>query len=160
MKNSSALIGVHFLFSNGKKYTAELHVVHQNTATQQLAVLGILIQTHQHNASETPSSADKLWKEYFATASELTEVNDTATIELDLGALIKGHLGHFWRYQGSLTTPPCTEGVVWSVFTTPIDFEDDYIQSLRTNVLNTNFRVLQPRNGRVVYRNFLRATSP
>lgn len=147
-------------FSNGKKYSAELHLVHQNPVTEQLAVLGILIQTHQHNASEANSTADKLLEKYFSEASGLKKEGNSTTIGLKLGAVIQSNLGHFWRYNGSLTTPPCTEGVIWSVFTKPIDLDDDHIQSLRTNVLDTNFRVLQPRNGRMVYRNFLRANSP
>ena len=137
-----------------------MHLVHQNTVTKQLAVLGLFIQTHQHNASETDSTTDKLLEEYFSTASGLSKKEDTATVQLKLGAVIQSYLGNFWRYDGSLTVPPCTEGVIWTVFTKPIDLDDDHIQSLRVNVLDTSFRVLQPRNGRMVYRNFLRAASP
>ena len=137
-----------------------MHLVHQNTVTKQLAVLGMFIQTHQHNASEVDSTTDKLLENYFSKASGLSKLNESATIQLKLGAVIQSYLGHFWRYDGSLTTPPCTEGVIWTVFIKPIDLNDDHIQSLRENVLDTNFRVIQPRNGRKVYRNFLHSAFP
>ncbi|CAF3507832.1 unnamed protein product [Rotaria socialis] len=51
----------------------------------------------------------------------------------------------FYRYTGSKTTPPCIEGSSWTVFKTPIYFNNEALES---------FRPVQPLDGRMVYRSF------
>lgn len=34
--------------------------------------------------------------------------------------MLPENLAHFFRYEGSLTTPPCYESILWTVFDTPI----------------------------------------
>jgi carbonic anhydrase len=54
-----------------------------------------------------------------------------------------------WSYEGSLTTPPCTEGVKWTVFDQPIELSTDQIAT-HMAVFDGNNRPLQPLNGRGV----------
>ena len=74
----------------------------------------------------------------------------------------------YMRYYGSLTTPPCSETVVWTVLTTPQKITEDLMETLRSiwakvapsaTRMNTtegiihmvdNFRPLQPLNNRVI----------
>jgi carbonic anhydrase len=65
------------------------------------------------------------------------------------------NLKKFWRYTGSLTTPPCTEGIIWTVFKESIIVDDNQLQYLRNNVYSEDYREPQPINNRIIYRNFL-----
>ena len=55
----------------------------------------------------------------------------------------------YFRYQGSLTTPPCTEGVDWFVMAEPVEVDADLIDRFR-QVMGPNVRPLQPDNARPV----------
>jgi hypothetical protein len=94
------------------------------------------------------------WARYFAAAQNLEVTNNATVLSLNLGLLMGNNLNDFWRYQGSLTTPPCTEGVIWTVFRTPIVFTEDELNSFRTNIFSEDYRILQPLNNRMVYRSF------
>jgi len=65
---------------------------------------------------------------------------------LNPGQLLPFDRGHF-RYAGSLTTPPCSEGVNWVVFKTPIEAADAQIQSFAA-LFPLNARPLQKQNRR------------
>ena len=55
--------------------------------------------------------------------------------------------GH--AYAGSLTTPPCTEGVRWNVLSTPIEASEEQIAALAA-ALGVSNRALQEGNARAV----------
>lgn len=55
----------------------------------------------------------------------------------------------FYTYAGSLTTPPCTEGVDWYVLRTPIVVSSAQITQFKT-LYSGNARVAQNLNGRLV----------
>jgi carbonic anhydrase len=54
-----------------------------------------------------------------------------------------------YYYTGSLTTPPCTEGVRWVVLRNPISIDQQQLEQYRA-VLGRNDRPTQPLNGRLV----------
>jgi carbonic anhydrase len=54
-----------------------------------------------------------------------------------------------YRYPGSLTTPPCTEGVRWHVFAEPVTMSVEQVEAYRT-VFPFDARPIQPLNGREV----------
>ena len=155
-------------FRNGQKYAGEIHFVHQNTETGKYAVLGFFMQSHsssnssgssphrkrrKRDTSTTSEATMNEWTNYFSIASGV-DANMTGSINMNLTALMGGNVNNFWRYSGSLTVPACSEGVIWSVFTIPIQFNDSLIASFRSKVLDRSFREPQPLNGRIVYRNF------
>jgi len=61
------------------------------------------------------------------------------------------NLNNFYRYSGSLTTPSCTENVIWTVFQTPIVFSEPVLENFRADIYLEDYRDLQVVNGRTVY---------
>lgn len=49
---------------------------------------------------------------------------------LDVRSMLPENLNHFFRYQGSLTTPPCYESILWTVFDTPITLSHNQVRHL------------------------------
>jgi carbonic anhydrase len=59
------------------------------------------------------------------------------------------HNKDYYRYMGSLTTPPCTEGVNWYVLKTPVEFSAQQIATVK-GIVGENVRPVQPRNNRII----------
>ncbi|CAF3900834.1 unnamed protein product, partial [Rotaria sp. Silwood1] len=104
---------------NGVKYAGEIHFVYQNPVTSQMAVLGMFMQSYLHKKRFVFDKNDLTrdeWHRYFDTAKTLTSENDSILFDSNVTLLMGENLQDFWRYEGSLTTPPCTEGIIWTVF--------------------------------------------
>ncbi|EFX90668.1 hypothetical protein HMPREF0027_2274 [Actinobacillus ureae ATCC 25976] len=56
----------------------------------------------------------------------------------------------YFRLNGSLTTPPCSEGVNWVVFKTPLDASQTQIEAMQKIIGQENNRPVQPINSRIV----------
>lgn len=56
----------------------------------------------------------------------------------------------YYRYNGSMTTPPCTEGINWLVFKTALSASTEQIEKLEKVLKHSNNRPVQPLNARVV----------
>lgn len=94
---------------DGKAFPMEVHFVHKNADTGTLGVLGVFIKPGADNAA-------------FAGLAEAfpAEAGKEAAIGIDPRGLLPGKLG-YWAYEGSLTTPPCSEIVDWMVAMEPIE---------------------------------------
>jgi carbonic anhydrase len=123
----------------GRHYPMEMHLVHQS-ADGNLAVVGVFIEEGEPNAAFDP-----IW-------SNLPKTEDAeyhlANVKEDIGSLLPGDKTTF-RYDGSLTTPPCSEGVKWIVMTTPIQLSPQQIGAFRA-IIKDNNRPIQPLHGRAV----------
>jgi carbonic anhydrase len=102
---------------SGKRFDLELHFVHRS-AEGNLAVLGVFIQPGAMNTALAP-----IWAALPREAGPVQQVGTT----IRPGALLPASRSYF-RYQGSLTTPPCSEGVLWTVFGSPIEASADQIK--------------------------------
>ena len=115
----------------------ELHLVHKN-AKGGLAVVGVLLKAGADNPG------------YAAVLNNLPaaegEPQAVSGASVDANQLLPT-TRTYWRYNGSLTTPPCTEGVQWLVMNTPVDLSDAQIAAY-TAIYNANARPLQPFNAR------------
>ncbi len=87
-----------------RPHAMEIHWVHRSEAGD-LAVLAVLVDAGRENPA-----LEQLWR-------SLTD--DTALAAFDGRSLLPHDLAHY-RYSGSLTTPPCSEGVQWLVLSQPI----------------------------------------
>ena len=66
----------------------------------------------------------------------------------ELGALLPANKAYY-QYAGSLTTPPCSEGVNWMVLKEPVRLGAEQIKAFR-RIFNANARPIQPGHGRVI----------
>ena len=122
---------------NGLQFPMEMHLVHTN-AEGQLAVIGVLIIEGPHNAAFDP-----IWANLPATKDVEHHLEH---IKVDVDALLPS-ASTAYRYEGSLTMPPCSEGVKWFVMTTPIALSQVQIAAF-TTLFHGNNRPVQPLNGR------------
>jgi len=123
----------------GKQFPMEMHLVHTN-AEAQLAVIGVLIAEGAHNAAFDP-----IWANLPVTNGVEHHVEH---VKVDVDALLPPSRTTY-RYEGSLTTPPCSEGVQWLVMTTPIALSKAQIDAF-TALFHGNSRPVQPLNSRPV----------
>jgi carbonic anhydrase len=127
---------------NGKSYDMELHFVHK-THDGQLGVLGVMIEPGKHNVA-----AQTIWDHMPMSASAPQTYQD---VTIDGSALLPQKLGYF-RLMGSLTTPPCSEGVNWHILANPIDFSEAQIDKFK-QAFPANARPVQAINSRLIVLN-------
>jgi carbonic anhydrase len=123
---------------NGKRTAMVGHFVHKS-ATGELGVIGILMQ---------PGKTNPAFKPVFAHLPRKGETVTVDGLKLDLAAMLPSTKSYY-SFEGSLTTPPCSEGVNWMVMKTPIHLGAEQIKAFR-RVFNANARPIQPINGRIV----------
>lgn len=138
------LVQVHFHTPSeetvyGVPYPMVAHFVHTDHAGN-LAVLGVLFEEGAHNPE-----LDKIIK---AAPRQQAAAHVVGGVTLDPARLLPASLA-VWRYDGSLTTPPCSEGVRWHVAIQPVTASAAQIAVLHA-IVGDNARPIQPRNGRLL----------
>src|SRR4029079_14578902 len=124
---------------SGQHFPVEIHFVHKSAAGK-LAVIGVLVKEGAAN-SVFASMESALPKSTGGKAP-------LGKISLGVGDLLPAN-HTLERYDGSLTTPPCSEQVSWFVMTTPIELSSAQIATL-SKALVANSRPVQAVNGRDV----------
>ncbi|MBT2758473.1 carbonic anhydrase family protein [Mesobacillus foraminis] len=124
---------------NGQNYEMELHLVHKDMKGN-IAVLGLMIREGEEN-----ESLISLWN---ALPTEKTDKDKSLNEPVLLEALLPDDRSAF-AYDGSLTTPPCTEGVKWTVFENPIEMSKKQIHAFR-QIFPDNHRPVQAKNNRKI----------
>ncbi|KAJ0967335.1 hypothetical protein J5N97_024252 [Dioscorea zingiberensis] len=128
---------------NGQRYPLEMHMVHSSSEGE-IAVIGVLYELGPADTFLSPEMMR------FVNCLE-----DKQQDEVLLGPVLPPLIERttpYYRYLGSLTTPPCTEGVVWSLVQVVKTVSLEQVKLLRAAVNNVgNARSIQPINGRVIY---------
>jgi carbonic anhydrase len=124
---------------NFRNYAMVAHLVHQNTEGQ-LAVVAVLLDPGVANPL-----IDKVW-----TYMPL-DVTDQVRMPVDLVNMneLLPKDQRYYQFIGSLTTPPCTEGVLWMVFKQPTQISKEQLR-LFQQIYPYNARPVQPVNNRPV----------
>ncbi|MCL4255577.1 MAG: carbonic anhydrase family protein [Anaerolineae bacterium] len=95
----------------GVRAPMEVHFVHQNAQTQHLAVVGVLLGQGEHH--------NPAYDYVFKHLPKQPSNPKPSRLYFDLNAMLPTDT-HYYTYQGSLTTPPCSETVRWLLLTTPL----------------------------------------
>lgn len=124
---------------HGKKYAMEMHLVHKNDKGE-LVVVAVMFDKGAANAE-----LEKLWR----VMPEQAEKNVSITESLDLNKLLPKDKT-YWRFSGSLTTPPCSEGVTWVVLKQPLTLSAEQLAKFTHTMHHDNNRPVQSLHGRLV----------
>jgi carbonic anhydrase len=126
---------------DGRHLPMEMHFVHQ-ADDGALAVVGVLVEEGAPNPGVAP-----LW----AQLAEVPGTETTVELRAEFAEPVFPDVGSgFYHYVGSLTTPPCSEGVLWYVRKTFTTLSKEQIAEF-TAVYNHNNRPVQARNDRALY---------
>ncbi|XP_067829344.1 carbonic anhydrase 12 [Heptranchias perlo] len=126
---------------SGRHYPSELHIVHYNSekykdiSTAQdkvdgLAVLGILIEIGPFNAA---------YDQIFRHLNEIQYKGQKIQLPgFNINDLLPRRLDEYYRYNGSLTTPPCYPSVLWTVFRNPVQISSEQLLELQSDLYFSN----------------------
>ena len=123
---------------DGKQFDMVVHLVHKDLQGR-LAVVAVLLE----RGSALPI-VQSVWNNLPLEKGD--EV--AAKLPLDLGALLPAERGYF-TYMGSLTTPPCSEGVLWMVMKNPVQVSAEQI-GIFSRLYPMNARPVQSASGRLI----------
>lgn len=123
---------------NGRPFPMVIHFVHKDW-DDNLAVIAVLLdEGSEHGVLQT------VWNHMPLEAG--SEVNGAAL--LDVAGLFPDNKA-YWTYMGSLTTPPCSENVLWMVMKNPVLVSPEQIGTF-ARLYKKNARPIQPSNGRLI----------
>ena len=125
---------------NGKSFPMEMHLVHADMDGN-LAVVAVLMS---ESPTDNPAIA-KLWAQMPAKSGE----ENTLGTKINAADLLPKSKGYY-RYSGSLTTPPCSEGVRWYVLKQLGTVSKGQVESFRKALGSSNNRPPQSINARAV----------
>ena len=123
---------------DGKQFDMVVHLVHKDLEGR-LAVVAVLLE----RGSALPI-VQSVWNNLPLEKGD--EV--AAKLPLDLGALLPAERSYF-TYMGSLTTPPCSEGVLWMVMKNPVQVSAEQI-GIFSRLYPMNARPVQSASGRMI----------
>lgn len=123
---------------DGRAYDMVMHLVHKNDEGQ-FAIVAVLLE----KGGENPL-IQTLWNHL-----PLDQNIEVAPVDvIDLNKILPESRA-YWTYMGSLTMPPCTEGVLWMVLKQPVPVAAEQV-AIFSRLYRNNARPLQPSNGRLI----------
>jgi carbonic anhydrase len=123
---------------DGRQYEMVVHLVHKDSEGR-LAVVAVLVD----GGKPQPAIQTVLNNLPLEKGEEVTGATN-----LDLAQLLPANRTYF-TYMGSLTTPPCTEDVLWVVMKQPVQASADQL-NLFSRIYPMNARPIQASSGRMI----------
>ena len=123
----------------GNSYPMEVHFVHADEAGN-LAVIAVMFKIGKHNAE-----LEKAWEFMPHKAGESSRLRNV----VDANLLLPDDRAYY-RFNGSLTTPPCSEGVSWFVMKSIDTASKEQIEKFAHTMHHDNNRPVQSLNSRVI----------
>ncbi|XP_065262661.1 carbonic anhydrase 9 [Emys orbicularis] len=155
---------------DGRRYDGEIHMVYYNPSSDSikeamrqpggLAVLAAFLQVGPEDNVHYQHLLEQLHEVQ-------EEGKETTVAGFNIEGLLPANLSRYYRYSGSLTTPPCYQTVNWTVFNQTVLLSKEQISLLETTLqgdddkdLQNNFRLTQSLHGRKVLASFQASLSP
>ena len=123
----------------GHSYAMEAHFVHTDKQGN-LMVVAVMFEVGEYNAE-----LEKAWSHMPEQAGEKHQIQS----KVDANDLLPNDRDYY-RYDGSLTTPPCSEGVIWVVMKQVENASKQQIEKFMHTMHYNNNRPIQPVNARVI----------
>jgi len=123
----------------GKASDMVVHLVHKSKEGE-LAVIGVLLEKDKGN-----TLVQTVWNNI---PKKEGKENTVKGITVNAADFLPGNRSYY-NYSGSLTTPPCTEGVNWFVLKTSVTVSETQVAKFKS-IFKKSVRPVQPRNGRTV----------
>ncbi|KAH3884995.1 carbonic anhydrase 2-like [Dreissena polymorpha] len=125
---------------NGRHFPMEMHIVHYNkkygnfssslNKTDGLAVLGFFFEIGRFNVH---------FEEIIEHFGDIQFKNQQVNIKsIPMIDLMPARLTNYYRYVGSLTTPPCYESVIWTIFNETIEIAEEQLEEFRTTIFEND----------------------
>lgn len=124
---------------DGRSFPLEAHFVHAD-AEGNLAVIAVLFQEGKEN-----TALKSAWRKMPSHAGEPVPLAQ----QMDAAALLPEDRDYY-RFNGSLTTPPCSEGVWWLVMKSRVSASKAQIAKFSQAMGHPNNRPVQPLNARMI----------
>ncbi len=125
---------------DGKSFGMEMHLVHKSNKGG-LAVVGVLLEKGAENSA---------FKTMWGNLPEKVNQKKSVKVSVNAADLIPDNKAYY-AYSGSLTTPPCSEGVKWHVLKTSLEMSEEQIDTIHS-IIHDNNRPVQPLNSRKLTR--------
>ncbi|RJT11429.1 carbonic anhydrase [Rahnella inusitata] len=124
---------------DGKSFPMEAHFVHTNAAGE-IAVVAVMF-----NVGDENKELAKIWEKMPSEHGKPANITE----KVNLAKLLPAEHNHY-RFSGSLTTPPCTEGVRWLVMKQPQTLSEAQLEKFQHAMHHANNRPVQDLHGRVI----------
>ncbi|CAF0744893.1 unnamed protein product [Rotaria sp. Silwood1] len=150
----------------GKSYPLEMHMVTYSSLysnirdampnTRSLAVVGVFFELSDEPNPLLEPLVDAL--QHVRGQHQKTIVSDAFSVKALIG---EERMSRYYRYDGSLTTPPCYESVIWSVLVDPLKLSFQQLHAFRylhddnAQVMKNVYRPIQTLGTRKLFRSFL-----
>jgi len=125
---------------NGKRFDMSIHLVHAD-AEGKLAVVAVLLQQGEDNPL-----LRELWNDF---PREKGKEEQFDNIQIDASRILPSDQSYY-TFSGSLTTPPCSEGVTWLVLKHPVTISAEEVKQF-SQLYRNDARPVQPLYDRVVF---------
>ncbi|XP_012785478.2 carbonic anhydrase 6 [Ochotona princeps] len=150
---------------DGIRRVIEVHVLHYNSKYDSydkaqrepdgLAVIAAFIEINEY-------AENTYYSQFISRLAEIKHPGDVTTLEnLNVRNMLPEDMSQYYTYLGSLTTPPCSENVLWFVLANPIFLSRVQVWKIENSLLNhqnhtiqNTYRTTQNLNDRVVEASF------
>jgi carbonic anhydrase len=124
---------------DGEHFAMEIHLVHTNEEGK-LLVVGVMVREGEENPM-----LNRIWS---FMPEQVGDSTDSPLTVFEAGLLPPTR--NYFSYDGSLTTPPCSEGVSWVVLRDPLTASAEQVARFQERVGPATNRPVQPQNARVI----------